>query len=562
MKKKLLSIVLAASMVTSVCACGNNATNANTSEPQVSTEKTTETASSESTTQPVEDTGITFPLAEEMSFEIVIPGTAEQVELLEKCQLWKDLYEMTNVKVEITPLDTEQLPSLLAAMYAAGKEPDAIWTGSGMSSDNITALASEGYLMQLNDYVGDAEIMPNFSGRVLAESPSTKGLMADPNGNIYSLPRYNALMGDYLESAIWINKTWLDKLDLEIPTTMEALEAVLEAFAKNDLTGNGNTDDEIPYFVKNSHGSYHYEVLLGSYGIATKNGAYENFVAVKDGEVSFVPVSETYKEYIKMLNRWYDKGIIWEESFTASGETVTAKYKSETPVIGMVTAKNPPASNYDDYVRINPVTVEGFDPCWYLHPGFMGVTGMFSVSASCENADVLLKWMDLFYDFDISTRVRYGEPEDGRYEVVDGKVKLIDLDQATTDALKETAPTLENCLSTGITVYAWTAADFNERVILNVDQQVKSESYEAYYDYLNTEIWPRPAFAAEDSGRIGELRTDIFNTVEECKAAWITGERDIEAEWDSYVETINKMGLDEFVSIYQERYDVYMDAQK
>ena len=562
MRKKLLSIVLAASMVMSVCACGNDATNAKPSETPVSTEKTSETATSETATQPVEDTGITFPLAEEMQFEIVIPGTAEQVELLEKCQLWKDLYEMTNVKVEITPLDTEQLPSLLAAMYAAGKEPDAIWTGSGMSSDNVTALAAEGYLMQLNDYISDAEIMPNFNNRVLAESPSTKGLMADPEGNIYSLCRYDALMGNYLESAIWINKTWLDKLGLKLPTTMKDLEDVLEAFAKNDLTGNGNTDDEIPYFVKNSHGSYHYEVLLGSYGLATKNGAYENFVAVKDGKVSFVPVSETYKEYIQMLNRWYDKGIIWEESFTASGETVTAKYKSETPVIGMVTAKNPPASNYDDYVRIDPVTVEGFEPCWYLHPGYMGYMGMFSVSSSCENADVLLKWMDLFYDFDISTRVRYGEAKDGRYEVVDGKVKLNDLDQATTDALKETAPTLENCLSTGISIYGWTADDYMNRIVLNTNQAVMMESYKAYQASLNTEIWPRPAFAASDSERIGELRTDIFNTVEECKAAWITGERDIEAEWDSYVESIKKMGLEEFVSIYQGRYDVYMDAQK
>ena len=30
-------------------------------------------------------------------------------------------------------------------------------------------------------------------------------------------------------------------------------------------------------------------------------------------------------------------------------------------------------------------------------------------------------------------------------------------------------------------------------------------------------------------------------------------------EWDTYVKTLNDMGLDEWVSIYQERLDSYLD---
>ena len=38
-------------------------------------------------------------------------------------------------------------------------------------------------------------------------------------------------------------------------------------------------------------------------------------------------------------------------------------------------------------------------------------------------------------------------------------------------------------------------------------------------------------------------------------ARWITGQGDIDAEWDAYVEQMNSLGLEEYLSLCQMSYD-------
>ena len=83
--KQLLSLLLVVATMLGLLACGKP----NVEEPSASVEEPTSNEAVQEA--PAVAEGITFPLAEEMTFEIVIPGTAEQVELLEKCKLWADL---------------------------------------------------------------------------------------------------------------------------------------------------------------------------------------------------------------------------------------------------------------------------------------------------------------------------------------------------------------------------------------------------------------------------------------------------------------------------------------
>ena len=40
-------------------------------------------------------------------------------------------------------------------------------------------------------------------------------------------------------------------------------------------------------------------------------------------------------------------------------------------------------------------------------------------------------------------------------------------------------------------------------------------------------------------------------------AAFITGQKDIEAEWDTYLKTLDDMGLQEVIDVYQAALDRY-----
>ena len=48
---------------------------------------------------------------------------------------------------------------------------------------------------------------------------------------------------------------------------------------------------------------------------------------------------------------------------------------------------------------------------------------------------------------------------------------------------------------------------------------------------------------------------DIDNLRSTTLARWITGQGDIDAEWDAYVKQMNDLGLQEYLALWQQAYD-------
>ena len=255
MKSKILALCLAAIMAISLFGCSGASSEASSA----SSTGTAPTSSAEETAK------VTFPLAETVTFDIMVVTPAHSFEdYLDKVDFWAREKQETNVDINWIYLgDAANSMSTLNAMFAAKTEGDAILGGSLITESDLSLLAANGLLTALNDYIDDPDIMPNFNERVLSESPETKGFITCPDGKIYSLPKYTALEGNYLESPIWISKAWLDKAGLGIPKTIEELETALTAFKEQDMNGNGKTDDEIPYLFLNGHAYSHMEALLG-----------------------------------------------------------------------------------------------------------------------------------------------------------------------------------------------------------------------------------------------------------------------------------------------------------
>lgn len=551
--KKVLALILGAAMLLSMAACDSN------TNPAPSDDDATPTAGATESIGSVENPGVTFPLEEEMTFTIMYKNGdgSEIAEKLVKCAFWQDLYEATNVNVEFISLPADDTMNTLNAMFMSNQEGDAILSHFIKDAD-YAQMTANGLLQPLNEYINNVDLMPNFNERVLGESAATLGTITSPDGNIYSLPSYTPDLGGLLESPLYINKVWLDNLGLPVPTTMEELETVLIAFRDNDCNGNG-VEDEIPLLLQQGNSYSHFEAFMGLYGIATKDGTNENYVYLEDGTVVFAPTSQAYKDCIIQLNDWYEKELIWQEAFTSNTDTWVAKISSETPCIGVIPMQNMVGYS-DEYVPLAPVAVEGYETSWYMHPGVAGVKTRFAVTRSCENVDVLMAWIDLFYSYENSVRIKYGEESDGRYSIVDGAVVDNGLDSATLTELKETAPRLLSDILSNLPI-ALTASDYAEGRLVKSGSSLNTQAaYDVYEQYLNDEIWPRPYFSAEVSTRLGELRTDIFSLVNQKKADWITGNGDIEAEWDAYCESLKKMGVDELVKLMQDAYDNYLAA--
>ena len=74
-------------------------------------------------------------------------------------------------------------------------------------------------------------------------------MSTDSKGRIYAIADGRGKAYSGTGQHMLINKAWLDKLGMQVPTTRDELEDVLKAFKTEDPNGNGQAD-EIPMNIR------------------------------------------------------------------------------------------------------------------------------------------------------------------------------------------------------------------------------------------------------------------------------------------------------------------------
>lgn len=499
---------------------------------------------------------VVFPLEEEVTFTLMINGVDDGkfYEKLENNILWKQLKEKTNVNFEVMYLQSgSETFNLLVADEAYG---DILWGGPILESTEASKYIDAGRLVSLSEYVEDEKLMPNLNA-YLAEKPTAKKLITAADGDIYTLPASNGVDGNSLESPIWINKGWLDKLGLAVPTTLDEFVNVLRAFRDKDPNGNGKKD-EIPYLASTGadNGFTHTEALLGMFGIATKSATLDDFVTVKDGKVQYAPIMEGYKDCMKFLNQLYEEKLLYQNCVDATVSNLNSIMSQDTCVVGCMTLKEPIETAYaDDYVCIAPPKVEGYETNWYLHPAYLGSHGTFYVTDKCENVDILMAWMDQLYELETAISYSMGTPGEGRVTYENGVYTTLQLEESTKSKLNDTNPTLYDILGGSGPYGISSSAYANGTLIGSKSQQVYASNLDIYKDAVTEEIWTRPYYAGEDAYNADIYKVDITNVAHAYRGYFITGKKDIDAEWDAYVKKIENLGIKEYLAIMQRGYD-------
>ena len=501
---------------------------------------------------------VVFPLEEEVTFTFMISSSESEqwLEQIANNTLWKKLKEETNVNIEFQFLNGEGSDKV-ALLFSGGNYGDVLWGGPILNSNLASKYIASGLFVDLTDYVTDEELMPNLN-KHFEENSNYYNMITATDGKIYTVPKITARDGNYLESPIWINKAWLDKLGLSVPTTTDELIDVLRAFRDKDPNGNG-ASDEIPYIASTTQeGGYaHTEALLSLFGIATKGGVNDAFVMVEDGEVQFAPALDAYKDAMKFMNTLYEERLLWSECFTATSNDFTAKMTAKTCVVGMFTGKEPEATAYrDDYICIAPPKAEGYEQSFYLNPFQNGAKNLFYVTNKCKNLNVLMAWVDKLFELDNAIAYDYGTVEEGRISYENGVYTILDMNYIDLAKINDKSPTLDALLGSG--VRGLSKADYDNSIVLGSAEQTMQDNYELYKEYLHTEIWPRPYVAAEDANDADTYCTDLIYQVKSHRGKWITGALDIDETWDEYIDTLHKMGLEKYLEILQKSYDAYI----
>ena len=97
-------------------------------------------------------------------------------------------------------------------------------------------------------------------------------------------------------------------------------------------------------------------------------------------------------------------------------------------------------------------------------------------------------------------------------------------------------------------------ASFLENVVPSMNIAEKQNFEKEYKKYATNMPLPPFFLSPEDASRAAEIQADIGSFVEENTSKWLMN-GGIEEEWDHFVKQLKKMGADEYIAIYQNRYD-------
>ncbi|MEG0742978.1 MAG: ABC transporter substrate-binding protein, partial [Clostridia bacterium] len=66
---------------------------------------------------------------------------------------------------------------------------------------------------------------------------------------------------------------------------------------------------------------------------------------------------------------------------------------------------------------------------------------------------------------------------------------------------------------------------------------------------------PTLTFTEDELGKISEIRTTLKTYVKECETRFITRDMSIESDWETYLGELDRIGLNELLTVFQSAYD-------
>ena len=543
-KKRVISLTLVMLIIVALLAgC--------TGTPTTTTSTTVPTTTPSATTTLPEPGEVELPLADPpVTIKGYFPMTAEALQVL---QTWgdneghKELARRTGVMIEwINPVIGQDAETF-TLMINSGDLPDILLGGLGYYPGGVPAALEDGIIIDVKELV-DA-YAPNY--RLLRETDEQFKLdSVMDNGKMPGFFGYNV----YSEMRPWggfmIRKDWLDDLNLPVPETYDEWYTTLVAFKEQKGA-------DVPLIMLSS-GDFLGNSLSGGYNVGSfSSGALSTAFYQMDGQVTYGPIQPEFKDYLTMLNKWYQEGLIGEDFMTdqnpfyapdaakiAGGRS--GLFWAAVPLVDMYKSIAAAAApGFELAPVLNPVLNKGDIPKFNSlgNPDVKGSLGV-AITSACTVPELVAKWCDYQFTDDGYLLSNFGI-EGESYEIVDGKPKF-----------------LESLLAdpNGITkyVYRYGATIYDQDIEF---EQIIPDHMKTFYN-----VWKKAGYAqylpivsptVEEAERHAAIMVDINTFVLESTINFITGTKPL-SEFDDYVETVESLGIKESIGILQDQYDRYM----
>lgn len=523
----------------------------------------------------------------------------EQTSDVEDLFVFKYLEKKFNVKFELEAMKgTDDVDQRLSTMW--NDLPDLMLMQT--TTDQIMKYGFDQELMlDFTPYMTE-ELMPNTVKARQDYGSAFDSVMA-PNGAFYTLP--------YIRGYVYANNTgafsgnirmnintkWLEAVNMEKPNTLDEFIDVLRAFKAQDPAGLG--DEMIPCIdIGNKVKEYVWNAL-GFY--AGGNQEYGTGFAIKNDKLVLPAYTQEAKVFMEYFKTMYDEGLISPDYFTMDQTTANGLITAGVCGIHGNYTMQAVEACYQDWDAMHPLTSSVNDKA-VASINLPVSLGSFA-SADTKYPELCAQIMDWFYSDEGAMMYQMGPMKGSEEEAMiegclgwwikettaeDGTVTKV-----VTNELVESNPTYT--LTNGNTAWYYIAGRYDnfkvypfeyagqplETQTITVKDQItgadiplfvednsiwNDDNWDRHWrvtqtaalsDYLTTIRLPDVMLSAEDVERANYLKTAIEDYVKSQTANFITGRRSLD-EFDAYQEELKKLGIEEYISIYEAGYANFM----
>lgn len=474
-------------------------------------------------------------------------------------KLW--LEEQTGLNIEIIWLPLEETEKIVREQLQSGKDlPDA-YIGFGnydiFKNPNIQTYGEQGVILPLNSLI---EQYGDNTKAVWAELSEYKlqSNMTSPDGNIYFMPGFRSSVITRFRQLMWVNKGWLEELELPLPTTTDEFRDMLRAFKER-------YPDRIPMAGTEAYyGKQPYEYLFNAFIYNDTN----NFrLLPENGVIEFAPIRDEWREALIYMRGLHDEGLYWPYSFVQDNQQMSQIANDPDDMLGAFLS---PGITYtvlqnspeimSRYTGLGPLMgPEGVKLSTVITsmPKPNGV-----ITSACEHPEEVLKLFDLMLSKEASLMGRYGErgidwefAEDGDISMygTPATIRIRNQIWNTTQNkhLCQIVPYISRPVYSGGVTWDGNTTD---------GEYMNAQTAMMYQDFAPKEYITTLIFTPEEEELTVKIRTDIEAHVKETIIDFITGKRDIydDAEWQKYLCKFDNLGLTEFLSVAQKAWDRQM----
>ncbi len=567
MKKsvKALAVVLSLAMTLSaLAACSNNKDNSSTNS---NANSSTNSNANASTNSSAEENKV-------HTLKILGPDPGNQYIKFserEEYKVWdllQDLLKENGLELDLEAVPKDQYDVVIQTRMASTSLPD-IANLTPIDDASILTLGKNGTIQELSGLIEQYSNgnIDHMFGEVY---DTAYPLIKTADGKIYWLTDLH--MGGTYEGkeipqglGMQIRQDWLDKVNAQMPTTLEEFTNVLRAFRQQDVNGNGKQDEIILV-----------DAQYFNNGLAQIFGLGNGYVALDtvNGKIVSPWYQDNVKEYFTYLNDLVKEGLIdsatlgsWDIQNQRLADNLVAcwnAYDGATYLNGYVTSDS--SANYVPIFTLTDA-VEGSEP-WKEVETAQLVWERYCITKACTDVEGAIKFFDMIYSEEYMTILYWGV-EGETYEVRDGVNYSINLgsNEDKANARKTNGSPLWGDLLPRVqygsaykTYDQWEAVlKEQDRPDAQIQAMAKIVDYEYWYPLMLDNFLAMPT--DEETETLNKILTGIQTYSDEMCMKITLGTESLD-NFDTYPVELKTLGLDQLISIQQARYDRFVAASK